>query len=387
LSLPIEEFFMVSSCRTVGIALLVVLPLGSLHSAWGADQKEAAKVDAKVLQQTIERGIQFLLNNGQAEDGSFSKQAGVGVTALATMALLRNGRSPDDPAVAKSLKYLEQSVRGDGSIAADRSRIPNYETCLAISALSAANKDGRYTKILKPAEGFIKEVQIDAGEGKDKSDFSYGGSGYGKGSRPDLSNTAFVIDALHDLGREGDDEAIQKALVFVSRCQNLESQYNTAPFAAKNPDGGFYYTVDEGGGSAAGTSPDGGLRSYGTMTYAGLKSMIFAGVAKDDLRVKAAKKWLEKNYSVKENLPMGKSGLFYYYHTMAKCLDALGQDTFDDEKGAAHNWRKELVDELAERQKPNGSWVNDNQRWLEGDPNLVTAYALLVLSYCKEPAK
>jgi hypothetical protein len=34
-------------------------------------------------------------------------------------------------------------------------------------------------------------------------------------------------------------------------------------------------------------------------------------------------------------------------------------------------------------QKVNGSWVNENQRWLEGDPNLVTSYALLVLSYCK----
>ena len=67
---------MVSSSHTVGIALLVVLPLGSLHSAWGADQKGAAKVDPKVLQQAIDRGIQFLLNNGQAEDGSFSKQAG-----------------------------------------------------------------------------------------------------------------------------------------------------------------------------------------------------------------------------------------------------------------------------------------------------------------------
>ncbi len=371
--------------RTLAIVFVVLAAALVQQSARAADQPAGEKVDAKKLQQCIDRGIQYLLTSGQAEDGSFSKQAGagVGVTALATMALLRNGRSPDDPAVAKSLKSLEQSVRGDGSIAADRSRTPNYETCLAISALSAANRDGRDDKILKPAEKFVRDVQLEDGEGKNQSDLTYGGSGYGKGSRPDLSNTAFMLDALHDLGRDGNDEAVQKALVFVLRCQNLESQYNTAPFAAKNPDGGFYYTVDEGGGSAAGTSPDGGLRSYGTMTYAGLKSMIFAGVDKDDLRVKAAKKWLEKNYSIKENMPMGKSGLFYYYITMAKCLEAIGQETFNDEQGVAHNWRKELVDELAQRQKPNGSWVNDNQRWLEGDPNLVTSYALLVLSYCK----
>ena len=246
---------MVSSCRTVGIGLLVVLPLGSLHSAWGADQKGAAKVDPKVLQQAIDRGIQFLLNNGQAEDGSFSKQAGVGVTALATMALLRDGRSPDDPAVAKSLKYLEQSVRGDGSIAADRSRIPNYETCLAISALSTANKDGRYNKTLKPAEGFIKEVQIDAGEGKDKSDFSYGGSGYGKGSRPDLSNTAFVIDALHDLGREGDDEAIQKRSCLFRAVRTWNRNTTRLRSLRRTPTADFTIPSTKGAAGAAALRP------------------------------------------------------------------------------------------------------------------------------------
>ena len=38
------------------------------------------------------------------------------------------------------------------------------------------------------------------------------------------------------------DPAVKKALVFVSRCQNLEGPDNTTGFAAKNPDGGFYYT-------------------------------------------------------------------------------------------------------------------------------------------------
>ena len=39
---------------------------------------------------------------------------------------------------------------------------------------------------------------------------------------------------------------------------------------------------------------------------------------------------------------------------------------------------------LAERQNEDGSWVNKkNNRWLEADANLVTGYALLVLSHCK----
>ena len=46
----------------------------------------------------------------------------------------------------------------------------------------------------------------------------------------------------------------------------------------------------------------------------------------------------------------------------------------------------ELLAELAKRQRPDGSWLNDNVRWMEGDPNLVTGYALLTLTYLK-PAK
>ena len=39
---------------------------------------------------------------------------------------------------------------------------------------------------------------------------------------------------------------------------------------------------------------------------------------------------------------------------------------------------------LAKRQKPNGCWINDKDQWMEGDPNLVTAYALLALAYTRK---
>jgi squalene-hopene/tetraprenyl-beta-curcumene cyclase len=119
------------------------------------------------------------------------------------------------------------------------------------------------------------------------------------------------------------------------------------------------------------------------MTYAGLKSMIYAGVKADDPRVKAAVEWIRKNYDLKSNPGMGDAGLYYYYHTFAKALDAMGVDEFVDEQGAKHDWRAELIAELASRQQPDGSWINDNERWLEGDPTLVTGYALLALAYCQ----
>ena len=180
---------------------------------------------------------------------------------------------------------------------------------------------------------------------------------------------------------------MQKALVFVSRCQNLESEYNTTPVAAKNPDGGFYYTPANGGESAADKLPNGGLRSYASMTYSGLKSMIYCGVKADDPRVKAATKWIQENYDLKTNPGVGPDGLYYYYHVFAKALAAVGSNTLQDAKGVKHDWRKELVEELAAKQQANGSWINPKGRWLEGDPNLVTGYVLLALSYCRPGAK
>jgi squalene-hopene/tetraprenyl-beta-curcumene cyclase len=330
----------------------------------------------------VSRGIDYLKSR-QAADGSFSGNTSPGITCLVGAALARHGRSIDDPLVANSIAFILSNVREDGGIYQKGSLYRNYETCLAVMCLVELNQDGRFTKTIQAAERFLKQIQWDADEGKDASDPAYGGAGYGSHKRPDLSNTSFLIEALRSAGNGADDEAIQKALIFVSRCQNLETEHNTTPFAAKNPDGGFYYTVAAGGSSQAGQTASGGLRSYASMTYAGLKSMLYAGVTSDDPRVKAATEWIRRHYDLKSNPGLDQAGLYYYYHTFAKALDALGQESFEDEAGNSHNWRAELAAELYRRQQANGSWVNENDRWLEGNPDLVTSYALLALSYCR----
>ena len=99
-----------------------------------------------------------------------------------------------------------------------------------------------------------------------------------------------------------------------------------------------------------------------------------------------ATRWVRLHYDLKSNPGMGDAGLYYYYHLFAKALDALGEDDFTAADGVRHDWRAELLVRLAERQQPDGSWLNTNDRWLEGDANLVTGYALLALSYCKSSA-
>jgi squalene-hopene/tetraprenyl-beta-curcumene cyclase len=337
----------------------------------------------KLYDETLKKATAYLGSKGQAADGSFSAQAGPAITAIVATGLLENGRTVGDPMVAKALKYLEGFVRSDGGIYAEGSRIKNYETCVALLAFKSANKGGQYDKVIKSADAFIRGLQLDGADGRDQSNVEFGGVGYGNATRPDLSNTAFLVEALKASGGKQDDEAIKNALVFISRCQNLETEHNTTQFAAKNPDGGFYYTPAGGGQNPADKTPEGGLRSYGSMTYAGLKSMIFAGVGPDDPRVKAATKWIQKNYDLENNPGLGSAGLYYYYQLFAKALDAMGDDTIQDGDGKEHNWRSELVAELAKRQKSDGSWVNDNKQWLESDANLVTGFALLALSHCQ----
>ncbi len=337
------------------------------------------------IDRAADRGIEFLRTRGQNDDGSFSPESGAAVTALCVRAILEHRpQATNDPAVKKALEFIESKFQGDGGIYANGSRYRNYETSVAVGALLKANQDGRYDSVLKRAETFLKEIQWDEGEGIESSDAAYGGAGYGKHERPDLSNTSFLIDALHELGNESDDEAIQKALKFVVRTQNLGGQGNDTPHAEKVGDGGFYYTPAAGGQSQAGETEGGGLRSYASMTYAGLKSMIYAGLSADDPRVVAAMKFIRKNYSLKDNPGMGQAGLFYYYHTFAKALDAADIEILDDESGTPHAWREELTRRLIATQQVDGSWVNSgSDRWMEGDRQLVTAYALLALAYSR----
>ncbi len=358
--------------NSIRLLMLSVALVGFASFAAAAD-KAPPGVEA-----AITKGIDYF-KTAQAADGSFSAQATPAVTAMVTYSMLQNGRGPDDPQVAKGLKYLTDLEKKDGGLYKDKSRLVNYETCICIVCLSAANKDGRYTKLIGGADKFVKGMQAAGAE----DNVNYGGASYGGKGNADLSNTTMMLEALEAAGDGAKDEAVQRALIFVSRCQNLETANTVNKAVAKNPDGGFFYSPAGAGESNAGKTDEGALRSQGSMTYAGLKSMVFAGLTADDPRVKAAIDWAKKNYTTTENPGMGQAGVFYYYHLMAKSLDALKQDTFEDAKGVKHDWRKELAAELVKRQNKDGSWSNTNKQFMENDANLATSFALLTLAYCK----
>ena len=369
----------------LGQGLIGLVSLGILGWRHGfvLAQAEPATTAAGPL---IDRGVKFLRSRQDAK-GGWSTQREPGITALVVTALLRSGQvPPGDPIVTRAFKYLEGFIGAKGGL----SEAPhaNYSTSIALVAFQQANVNGRYDRVIKAGQDFLKSMQWDESEGIPRDDAFYGGAGYGGGnSRPDLSNTAFFMEALRDTGLPADDPNLQKALVFVSRCQNLKSEFNDQAWAGKINDGGFIYTAAQGGSSMAGKEANGGLRSYGSMTYAGLKSMIYAGLSREDPRVKAALTYITRHYSLEENPGLGQQGLYYYYHTFAKTMSVLVTPTITDAGGVSHDWRAELVAALAKRQQADGSWVNSADRFMEGDPNLVTAYALLALAYTRPQTK
>ncbi len=348
--------------------------------------QEPAKFDLPLYRQTVQEGVDYLLAKGQADDGSFSKELSPAVTAMCTSALLAHGVPLQHPQIQKALGYLESLIQPDGGVYITGSVLRNYETSVAVMCFERANADGKYDQAIQDAVAYLKVLQWDDAEGHPLTSTYYGGQGYGSHQRPDASNTSFFLDALEAAGEDGESEAVQKALKFMSRCQNLPTPENTAEWASKvtvQDRGGFIYSAANDGESKADKTDVGGLRSYASMTYAGLKSFLYAGVSRDDVRVQAAFDWIGRNYDLKSNPGMGQQGLFYYYHVFAKTLQAVGEPIVVDSAGVQHNWRNDLVAQLAQSQNQDGSWINSADRWYESDPNLVSSYALLALSYCQ----
>ena len=305
------------------------------------------------------------------------------------------------PVVVTGTRYILKHQQPDGGIYKDM--LPSYNTAICLSALALVNRTDAFEAMLK-GRSFLKTLQHGDFNSSNPEDPGfeepininhpyYGGVGYGKHGRPDLSNLSFFVQALHDTGVSTNDPAYQRALVFLQRVQ-MNDEINDMPYADDSDQGGFIYatvpnieSVDGlAGQSQAGTTTetleDGTeivrLRAYGSMTYAGFKSLLFANLDHDDSRVKEAWGWIEDNYTLQENPGMGMQGYYYYLCTMARALDAMGV-----EEVSGNNWREDLVDILWENQYPNGGFKVHESRWMENNDILITAYALITIQHVR----
>ncbi len=131
-------------------------------------------VDLRAYQKAVDAAVEFL-GKAQAPDGTYADDTvEPGMTAVVTTGLLRAGRGVNEPLVAKGLKYIAAQVKPDGGIHGAGTHFQNYETCLSVLCLSEGNRDGRYNRILKAAEQFIKKDQWGADESVNKTNLNYG---------------------------------------------------------------------------------------------------------------------------------------------------------------------------------------------------------------------
>jgi squalene-hopene/tetraprenyl-beta-curcumene cyclase len=326
------------------------------------------------ISDALARGARFL-KGAQGQNGDWQEYPGI--SALAALALIRAGNTERDPAVAKAMRYLVSQAKPTGAIYSDKNpatALPNYNTALAITTLHAA-RNPAYEPVIRRAQQFLNRSQFDETEGFTTKDFVYGGIGYGsKPDKPDLSNLQQALEALKETNFSPKAPLWDKAIRFIQRCQN-RAESNDQSWAGT--DGGFVYASD-------GESKAGSHSSYGSMTYAGLKSYIYCRVSRSDPRIQAAWSWLRAHYTVQENPGMRDAGLYYYYHTMSKTLAVWGERTLTDTAGRRHDWSADLSHELIAHQAADGSWVNKTPRWWEDNPVLVTAYSMLALANCQK---
>lgn len=335
------------------------------------------------MEHAISKGNAFLKST-QDEQGFWKNEKIPAYTALALTAARRSPNTEDSEAdhIKKGYEWLLGTQHNDGGLYVKG--LATYNTSCGLMALAASGNPAHKEPILK-ARRFLINLQQDWDFKGETDNVNDGGIGYG-GSYPhsDMSNTYLAIEALkltESIARDSETRQPalnwDAALDFISRCQNLEST-NDMPNISN--DGSFVYFP---GNSKAGTQTDKDgretLRGYGSMSYAGLLSLIYADLKDSDPRVTAVKKWLDDNYTLDENPGLEQQGLYYYYQVMAKALTAAGVDTITTADGTKHDWRNELASKLLSTQKANGSWINKNSRWWENEAELVTAYAVLTL--------
>ncbi len=458
-----------------------------------------------------QKAIAWLRSQQDAGTGGWSIREGAPVFPaisglVLTGMLMEPGLTGDDNTVQAGIKFILNNQQTDGGIY-DK-LLPSYNTAICLSALTKVQSPPQVASARQRAINFLKTIQYgegafaheglgEAAEPVTKDDPYYGGWGYGNRGRPDLSNTAFALEALHAAGVESTDPVFQRALVFLQRCQMLEATggkpVNEMAYAKNSTQGGFIYATainkESGGvgqsfageigesysgmaGSAttvrmAGKDKEGKpialsrdeirtrvqkaindaidlsrgivptefiiilgpngngasaseftirsngpsgrmievlraifatelgegsvesidvphwrgrieLRAYGSMTYAGYKSMVFAGLSPQDPRVQAAFGWIAQNYTFKENPGLGTDGYYYYLLMAGRALGASGQATITTPI-SARSWREDLIDSLAALQNEDGSFRSVDDRWMENDPVLITAYGLIAL--------
>jgi len=208
----------------------------------------------------------------------------------------------------------------------------------------------------------------------------HGGTGRWVESPPDLMHTALTLRAMLSLGVSSSDDDIRRAVTFISRCQIADDSWSERGTSDQDLGGFAPVPLLEPVSVQPVARP---RRPNGLMTCLGISSLLAAGVAPDDLRVRRALRWLEVHYGFDSHpgMTQGREGLYGFYYEFANTMVALRLDRIRDARGVLHDWRKDLGQRLAHQQHPDGSWTNPEESPDPAghSPTTITSLALMTL--------
>jgi len=361
------------------VILAALLAAGAVRAELSAELQDQARA-------AIADGLRWLASV-QKDDGSWSNGGFPALTALPLEAFLRaRGIAHDAQAPAKAIAYVLACARDDGgiyrkSIIPLKGGLATYNTAICMAALHRAG-DPAHARIIQKARTFI------AGSQRLGDDHYAGGFGYSPNARKtDMLSTLHAVEAMRlTEGVEDLRPASEKraALDWAAVGKYITSMQNTTNAGAAEA-GGFHYAPGKSG-AGKGVGADGTVyfRAYGSMTYTGLLGLLYAQVTRDDPRIRSAFDWAARHWSLDENPGLGNQGMYFFYNVLTKALTVYGAPAIPREGAEAVDWRSAVVEKLLAlrgRDEKTGAryWTNQNGRFWENDPVLVTAYSIIAL--------
>jgi len=353
---------------------------------------------ADALRAVVERGATWLADQqqdsgafGDGPDGRYFREYSTGLTAWALA-----GIDPDryGPVVARAVDYLRNNQRVSGV------HLGGIGYGVVIVLPTPTDPNGEYVRRFAA-----------------------------------MTPTSLAVDGMSRAGVGPADPFWSRVVEYVRSCQN-DHDINTRPeilkYLAENGyclsgDGGTvpnmenFRRSDEELADLAG-KPLQPIISQGISTYQGIRIYLLAGVSPGSPEVTRALDWVRHHYTVTEHVgfsdvmragqrrtwrnehpglvdvggagqqpstrlaaeprvdELGLTGLYLYLFSMAQTMRALGVATFRTADGGEHDWATEIAVQLGDRQRPDGSWANENPRWLEFDSPLSTTFALNTLN-------
>ncbi|MDA0991696.1 MAG: terpene cyclase/mutase family protein [Verrucomicrobia bacterium] len=378
-----------TAVSTLGLATSLLMAAAPSSQSIVSITETAGILDPSLQREVdaaIDRGLDWLANQ-QREDGSWSNADFPALTSLALWAFSRSPHPQRELVMNRAVDYILSCTHSNGAIfrhveGRKGGGLSNYNTAICMTALHATGRP-ELRPIVQRARTFVAGTQYMG------DDHYRGGFGYDPGTQrayTDMLNTFYAAQAMRltadaeesrPSGESRADINWNETVSFIERMQN-------SPETGDEAGGMFYNPVDPKAGTVTNQAGTIVFRSYGSITYAGILSMVFADVDRTDTRVRSALDWAEHHWTLDENPGMGQEGRYFFYHVLTRALDAVGRDTIHRDDGTTLNWKREVARTLIGLQRIDaetgaGYWINDAGRYWENDPVLVTAYSLMAL--------